>query len=96
MIERELKELEAALNYCEVAENMHAGLLRYFEHHIKPGKFLLACLENDLTGALGYASTKTWDYVFNVMNFLYSYAPGGSWGSTKAVKDWTAIHKENL
>ena len=96
MREKELKELEAALSYCEVAENLHAGLMMYFEHQVRPGRFLTACLENDLTNALGYASTKTWDYVFNVMNFLYSYAPGGSWGSKENVKNWTEKNATGL
>lgn len=90
LTERELKELKAALNYCEVAESLHGGLMMYFEHQIQPGRFLTACLENDLVNALGYASTMTWDYIFSIMNFLYAYAPGGSWGSKGDVKDWTA------
>ena len=96
MREKELKELDAALNYYEVAENLHAGLMMYFEHQVRPGRFLTACLENDLTNALGYASTKTWDYVFNVMNFLYSNAPGGSWGSKENVKNWTEKNATGL
>ena len=90
MTEKELKEFELGLKVCEVAENLHEGLMRYFEHHILPGRFLTACLENNLKNAIGFASTKTWDYIFSVMNFLYTFVPDDTWGSKEIVQAWLA------
>jgi hypothetical protein len=77
-------------NYAILPENLQDGMRRYIEDGIKPGHFLTACLANDFLGALGAASTQTWDYVFQVGMFLYQEVPGrgGSncpWGSYEAV-----------
>jgi hypothetical protein len=86
--EEDEMELKEGFKSCRVAENLQEGLQQYIENHILPGNFLTACLENNLKNALGFASTKTWDYVFSVMNFLYNYAPAFIWGSPVKVKDW--------
>lgn len=87
---KEAEDLRLALDFFEVAENLHEGLILYFKYHILPGRFLTACLENDLQNAIGYASTQTWDYVFSVMNLLHNYAPTECWGSKEIVKEWVA------
>lgn len=84
----EAEDLRLALDFFEVAENLREGIIRYFEHHILPGRFLIACLENDLQNAIGYASTQHWDYIFGIMNFLHNFAPTECWGSKEIVREW--------
>lgn len=86
--EEVLKELKNGIEYCQVADNLQDGLMMYFEHHILPGRFITACLENNLMNAMGFASEKTWDYIFNVMNFLYTFAPPFCWGTKEIVREW--------
>lgn len=71
---------------CNVADNLRDGLELYLLRKILPGGFLIACLENNLSEAMGRASTQTWEYVHNVVMFLYNYAPSDSWGSPEKVK----------
>ncbi len=79
-------DLRKSLIECNVAENLQNDLIHYFTRGRLPGSFLTACLENDLKRALGSASTKMWDYVHNVVCFLYWHVPQSSWGSPEKVK----------
>jgi len=77
-------------DYSILPENLQGGMKRYIEDGIKPGDFLTACLQNDLIMAVGFASSKTYDYLYGVTYFLYNEVPGrGSphcpWGSREAV-----------
>jgi len=78
------------LNYSILPENLQGGMRRYIEDGIPPGGFLQACLANDLTDAVGRASSKTWEYLFSVAMFLYHELPGrgyseSPWGSREAI-----------
>lgn len=77
------------LEKCNVADNLQSGLELYLTRGIIPGDFLYACLTNNLMEAFGRASTRHWDYIYNVMMFLYNYAPTNSWGSVDKVKTYS-------
>lgn len=95
MIEYEIS-LKDQMEKCNVAYNLRSGLIRYFVNGIIPGDFLKACLENNLKEALGVASTQHWDYIFNVVSFLYYHAPVNSWGSKEKVQEWSAMVRRSL
>ena len=81
------------LNYDLLPINLRDGMKLYIEKGIKPGSFLTACLANDLVGAMGRASSATWNYLFSVASFLYNELPARSdtspWGSYEAVERYS-------
>jgi len=75
-------------NYSGLPDNLQGGMKRYIEDGIPTGDFLRACLSNDLMGAVGHASTKTYEYLHSVLMFLYNEAPYQSSGNKEVVKEW--------
>lgn len=77
-----------------IPEHMRGGLARYIEHHIEPGSFLRAVLENDLKGAISYADSTNRFLLFDYVNYLYNDAPSVCWGSPEKVAAWLAMRQE--
>ena len=71
-----------------VPEHILPGLQRYVEHHIEPGGFLRAVLENDLKEAFGRADEEARLGMFHIVCWLYNIAPSDCWGSPAKVKAW--------
>jgi hypothetical protein len=67
---------------------MIGGLRRYIEHGIPPGHFLSCLLSNDLRGTFERADEVNAAAVRNYVQFLYCYAPAGSWGSPERFDAW--------
>lgn len=88
----EVDEFRKGLKSCKVADSLHEGMILYLEKHILPGRYLTACLENNLVDALKYASTEKCNSIYPVMTFLYNYVPiyawGSAWGSKEIVANW--------
>lgn len=71
--------------------DLEAAIQRYIRHHITPGSFLRACLENDLLHAACRAdSHERLLQLPTVMRWLYCQAPDDCWGSPAKVKAWLA------
>lgn len=82
-------EARAAQRALErVPEGLHGGLLRYLDHHIKPGHFLTAVLEGNLFEALGRADAASRAGLFDIGAYLYNFAPAPAWGSKLKVQLW--------
>ncbi len=64
------------------------GMQRYFEDHVRPGRFLLAVLSNQLVAAFVHADLINISSMVAYATFLYLHAPVGSWGSRDAVEAW--------
>ena len=62
----------------------------YIEKGIPTGGFLRAVLENDLCGACGRADHDNQRALYDIVSFLYNYAPSDCWGSPKNVQEWLA------
>jgi hypothetical protein len=60
----------------------------YVEHSRKPGVFLTAVLENNLSGALHYADDASRRGLDDIMLYLWNEVPGGCWGSPAKVEAW--------
>lgn len=69
------------------------GLRRYIEEGIIPGHFLTACLENDLSDAIGRADAYNLSLLPNIVRWLYNEAPGDCWGSPVRVLAWHEKHR---
>ena len=75
-------------NYSKIPEYMRGGLERYVEHHIKPGSFLMAVLENNFVLAAGRADDINQRYLMAWADTLYNDLPGTCWGSPEKVQSW--------
>lgn len=73
---------------CEVPMHLREGLLRYLLHHIQPGHFLVAVLENDLLEAVNRADVESMRGLVPLVRFLYMHAPRNVWGSAERVTMW--------
>lgn len=81
--------------------NLRAGLARYFDLGIEPGRFLCAVLENDLVGATVRSSVDdaaVYEHLRTLALFLVNYAPSQSYGSKEKRLLWQeqvrGIHAE--
>ena len=64
------------------------SLKRYVEHHISPGSFLRAVLENDLMEAMGRADYENSQILKEICQYVYSEIPLVCWGSKEKVENW--------
>lgn len=82
------RDFEDVLLECGIPNHMHEGLRSYIEHHVPPGGFLRAVLENDLKEACGAADEKNQKALYSYILFLYNHAPSACWGSPDKVAEW--------
>ena len=78
----------------EVPPAIKEGLDRYEKEGIRPGRFLQAVLENDLTEALGRADSYNRRAVFEIFSYIYNELPHICHGSPQKVADWIDVHEE--
>lgn len=71
-----------------VPPHMWGAVERYFVQRIPPGNFLTALLCNDLMAAFGRADDINAANMRQWCQFLYNYAPAGSYGSPERVAAW--------
>lgn len=71
-----------------VPENLREGLQEYIAIRRPVGGFLTAVLSNDLGGACGRIDVDARPHLFDVVFFLYNYAPAMCWGSPEKVAAW--------
>ena len=80
-------------DYSQLPEHMQGGARRYIENGIRPGDFLTAVLENNLTQAFGSADSTNRPLIGTVyVEWLYWEIPAPAWGSPTKVAAWIA-HK---
>lgn len=82
------KQYREKLEKTGVPEHLHDGLIRYLVHHIQPGHFLTAVLQNDLREACAHGDVASIEGLQSLITFLYNGAPGAAWGSDAAVQRW--------
>lgn len=78
------------LRVSRVPEELHEGLVSYILHGRPPGSFLAAVLSNDLRAACSRADITNRYRLFDIVYFLYNYAPGVCWGDSRQVTAWSA------
>lgn len=79
---------KGVLDYHPIPEAIHAALERYAVDRIRPGHFLIACLENDLSQAVSQADTFSLLGLRDIMIWIYNVIPSNSWGSPEKVAAW--------
>lgn len=76
-----------------IPSNIRAGLDRYVLERVPPGSFLLACLENDLKGAVGNADVWSMASLANIVLYIYNVLPMDSQGSPEKVRAWLSADR---
>jgi hypothetical protein len=74
----------------QVPDTLHEGLVEYLAARRETGSFLRAVLENDLTEACRRADLENRARLFEIVAFLWAFAPAPSWGSKEHVAAWLA------
>lgn len=77
-----------------VPAHLRGGLERYLLDGIRPGQFLSAVLENNLSDAFSYGDEESIAGLKGVVLFLYNHAPNTAWGSVWKVAKWKALSTE--
>lgn len=67
------------------------SLDRYVEHHIAPGSFLLAVLENNLSESFGCADMQNRYALFDIVSYIYNELPMMCWGNEEKVREWLTL-----
>ena len=75
-------------DYSLIPAYTMGAIKRYIDHHIEPGGFLTAVLENNLREALGRADEFNNAALFHIAAYLYNEAPADCWGSVEKVERW--------
>jgi len=76
-----------------IPQHFIEAFARYVDHHIKPGSFLTACLQNDLREAFGQADIHSRYMLFDIVSYMYNEIPCQCWGSKEAVTEWLKKRK---
>ena len=79
------------IDYSLIPDYMRRSVKAYLEEGIKPGSFLTAILENNLTESIARADSVNLANLINWARFLYDELPMGCWGSKEKVKKWIEI-----
>lgn len=69
-------------------EHLREGIIRYVEDRVQTGGFLEAVLCNDLREAVGRADTTSFQYLKELVSWVYWNIPSACWGSPAKVRAW--------
>lgn len=85
----------SCLRKYDIPHSLHAGLTRYLVDGIKPGSFLTAVIENNLSdAALRADPIENLAALPHLARFLINETPTACHGSPAAVKRWIVARKQ--
>ena len=76
------------IKYEKLPSHLRDGIRLYIEYKIKPGQFLTAVLENNLSQAVNRADDNSLSNLKEIVCFVYNDLPGNCWGSPDRVRGW--------
>lgn len=88
MMELTEESIAAAMHSWGLPSHMTEGVVNYLVHRIRPGSFLLAVLEDRLSGAVINADEKNLWLLNGWVGFLGNDVPSPAWGSEEKVREW--------
>jgi hypothetical protein len=91
MMYQDDEELLALLKGSLIPQPMHAGIVRYVMHGIKPGKFLSALFANNLREAVVGADDENLGLLIHYVRFVYNDCPSFCHGSPENFDDWISL-----
>ena len=71
-----------------VPSHLHNGIVSYVVDHRKPGHFLTAVVQNDLSSAVSHADEASLKGLGAVVAFFYNEPTSVCWGSPEKVAAW--------
>ena len=71
-----------------IPERMQGAIVRYYERGLRPGHFLTAVIQNDLSEAVRRADEENVRLLKEYVMWFYNWAPHGSWGSIGNFVRW--------
>ena len=71
-----------------ISERMMGGIKRYVEDGLRPGRFLTAVIENNLSNACGFADDENMSNLPAYAAYFYNEVPANCWGSKEKMNDW--------
>lgn len=83
---------EAKKKFPAIPDRLLEPLYGHIEHGCPTGGFLRAVLNNDLQESFGRADEESRSVLFDIVTFLYNYAPAPCWGSPEKVEVWREKH----
>jgi hypothetical protein len=82
------RHLKGRMGHCQVPLTLEGALLDYISLRHPMGDFLMAVVRNDLAQAMARADFYNRERLFQIVDFLYNYAPADCWGSVEKVNTW--------
>lgn len=89
------ERVKGASQLYPINQLLIAALERYHFHRIRPGSFLMACLENDLFGACLAATRENSQQLYSIVRWIDFVMPRGIWGSPLRVRQWLEAKNES-
>jgi hypothetical protein len=74
--------------YERIKPEILEAIQRWVDSVIEPGGFVMACLENDLSGACGRADSHNQTCLFEIVSYIYNEVPSPAWGSEAECQAW--------
>ena len=71
-----------------IPTRMFGAALRYIVEGVKPGHFLSAVVENDLSAAVARADDENQAALVSWVRFFHNYSPSVCWGSKANMVKW--------
>jgi len=81
------------MDYNMIPNRLMDGMKRYVDGHVKPGSFLTAVIQNNLTEAIGRADPQSLSLLKEIVGWFYNEAPFSCWGTPEKMKEWLALRK---
>lgn len=79
-----------------ISEPMMDDIERYIDGRIKPGKFLTAVIQNNLSDAVGWADSINMNNLPAFASYFYNEAPSTCWGSQEKMDAWLKGGNRNV
>lgn len=80
--------------YNEIPDRTLKAINRYAKNKLRPGSFLKAVFNNDLTKAVANADLENTEALPEIVKYCYNEIPSPCWGYDGAVKDWISGGEE--
>lgn len=77
-------------DFKRIPQSTMVDINEYIHYHQPPVGFLRAVLENDLCESFARADLSNRAAMFDIVYYLYNFAPFNCWGSSERVKSWLA------
>jgi hypothetical protein len=76
------------VNWYDIPERMHAGVIRYVERGIPPGHFLEAIFANDLMEVVARGDEENLKRIHWYGKLLWNQCPSDCFGNPELVRQW--------